>query len=308
MKHLLLSSLLSFFYLAGNAQNLVPNSSFEDTLNCSVYFSRIDVAHPWFSAQGTPDLCTIHSSCSNCPSTGPQSFQEARTGNAYAGIYFYQTSPNFCVREYMEVELLQPLDSGVNYCVGWYQSRSEAFQHAVGTFGVVLTSDSLIGAETEICNIQIEPYIEWLDSIDTNSSEWVHVYGEFESNGTERFLTIGNFRDDENSAVEFVGGQNFGGYYYIDDVYLEMCESPNSVIEESLRSITLYPNPSYDILNINSNNPIKGSLQVIRSDGHVVLELANGGQSLDVSSLSAGVYLLRINIDGVTTVKRFVIQ
>ena len=54
-----------------------------------------------------------------------------------------------------------------------------------------------------------------------DSKEWQEVSGEFEAEGGERFLTIGNFAPFNHSRVTPIENTNAmlqGAYYYIDDV------------------------------------------------------------------------------------------
>ncbi|MCE9539031.1 MAG: hypothetical protein K8R85_07425 [Bacteroidetes bacterium] len=90
MKKLLLFSLLIFSFTFLNAQNLVPNPSFEQYSSCPNTECGISLAAGWYSAGYTPDY---YNSCGS-PS-GPFEFgvpqnavgyQHPASGNAYVGI------------------------------------------------------------------------------------------------------------------------------------------------------------------------------------------------------------------------------
>ena len=72
-----------------NAQNLVPNCSFEDTIACpGRVLGRIFDCKEWYSAgsdQSSPDY---YKTCGKYPSVpyNANGFQNAATGNSYAGI------------------------------------------------------------------------------------------------------------------------------------------------------------------------------------------------------------------------------
>ena len=71
----------------------------------------------------------------------------------------------------------------------------------------------------------------------------------------------------------------------------------------------LQPNPSRDFLNVNiySQNEI-GSINYELRDlnGRLIMEIQNGGERLDISTLDAGVYFLTIMTELQTDVRRFV--
>ena len=69
------------------SQNLVPNPSFEDTVQCPIGYSEINYSLGWYSpTQGTPDF---FDSCGYSSVSVPQNafgWEPAKTGVAYIGI------------------------------------------------------------------------------------------------------------------------------------------------------------------------------------------------------------------------------
>ncbi|MBK9638237.1 MAG: hypothetical protein IPO63_10635 [Bacteroidetes bacterium] len=114
--------LVLFMPLSVNSQiNLIPNNSFEDTVNCPVnlsgmYGEQIYALTDWFPAAESPDYLN---SCSNNQANVPSGgfgYQNARSGQAYVGFYtIIQNSslPNY--REYVGVQLNQALSVGTKY-------------------------------------------------------------------------------------------------------------------------------------------------------------------------------------------------
>lgn len=117
-------TLLLFF---GNAQNLVPNPSFESTADnfCGIMSAGdFDVSvDDWYSPSlGTPDCFfdNIAPSCWNYQPTstyggpiGLKGEQLPRTGNVMSGLFTY-TIPGFEDREYLQIQLSSPLTPGAN--------------------------------------------------------------------------------------------------------------------------------------------------------------------------------------------------
>src|SRR5678809_827021 len=119
-------ALFSSFGFAAVAQNLVPNPGFEDykIVPCELNKYKLqELLHEWFQPLPTTtdyynDLADT--SCVLNPSHWKRS---ARTGNGAAGIialdrHAFTTS----YREYIEVELKQPLTPGRLYYAEFYAS------------------------------------------------------------------------------------------------------------------------------------------------------------------------------------------
>ena len=64
---------------------------------------------------------------------------------------------------------------------------------------------------------------------------------------------------------------------------------------ETLISVILYPNPTKDILNIETNNAIKLNYSVINYLGQVVKTGNVENNSINVSNLNAGIYILEVS-------------
>jgi len=108
-----------------NAQNLVPNPSFEEHLECPYSTAEFHMqVVDWYSWQETPDYFHTCNNELNGNAGVPENawgWQWPITGDAYAGIFTY-ASHVVDGREYMAVPLLTPLEIGVNYYVMFYTS------------------------------------------------------------------------------------------------------------------------------------------------------------------------------------------
>ncbi|MBL7951649.1 MAG: T9SS type A sorting domain-containing protein [Flavobacteriales bacterium] len=80
--------------------------------------------------------------------------------------------------------------------------------------------------------------------------------------------------------------------------------------EEELPLFTLSPVPVTDVLTVElSRTPQNASLTVLDMTGRMILQRGVGGarrSRLDVSTLTSGAYFLRVSVDGVSNVVRFV--
>jgi hypothetical protein len=261
MKH----HLLVFFLFVGSfcgAQNLVPNSSFEEYDVCPNTISQISRAKGWNAARPTPDY---FNSCApyyphpiSCVAVPLNSFgyRTPASGNAYIGII--SKSINNEDREIIGAELVSPLQTGVKYYVSFKVSFiGQMYQPnrcSINKLGVLFSTslyDSLSFAP--ICNCaQV-----YSDSIISDTLNWTRITGAFVADSNYSFINIGRFFDDTNTDSIQISGTLGLAYYFIDDV----CVSTDSVftysytytdITESniLSSIIIYPNPTTDFVNI----------------------------------------------------------
>lgn len=229
-----------------SAQNLIPNPSFEDTTECPWTFEGISygLAINWFApTTGSSDL--IHQ-CSAPILESYMGFQSPNSGEAYAGIICYN-EPELN-REYISAKLLSQLEAGLLYYFQMAVSLADSTIYA-STIGVYFGPDSL-DVQTVI-NLNFIPQIETSTTI-IDKDEWICMVGSFIATGNEKYITIGNFRDDANSNTLFIGGggvqvptNSSTAYYYIDDVYLATipgapCSHTNEVIENLHNEKQLY--------------------------------------------------------------------
>lgn len=208
------------------AQNLVPDSSFEQNSSCPIFSAELYKSLNWFSpTTTTPDLFNV---CSpiiiggvNIPSNSI-GYQNALSGNGYSGIGISVSSGNNG-REYVSVKLKDSLLVGQYFCFKMYIVLAETANYATNKLGVYFSNDSIYSATVFL---NLNPQIEFNDII-TDTINWSSLSANYQAIGGEKYITIGNFRDEANTDSINVGGLSSGrSYYYIDDVSLYPCEAP----------------------------------------------------------------------------------
>ena len=220
------------------AQNIVPNWSFEDTVHCPTNVAQITNSQFWYSpTANTPDYYNGCSFVVNVPYYG-SGFQYAKDGQAYAGIFCYDTVWKND-REYVQVALKETLIKDRIYCAGFWVNLAEFVQYAVDKIGMFISANPI-----SLSVPSFLPYIPQIESPSgvflTDTLNWVLISGSFQAQGGEKYLTIGNFRDDTNTGHSvFNGHYGFGpiSYYIIDAVFLYECDSAK--IAEAGTDITI---------------------------------------------------------------------
>ncbi|TAL60372.1 MAG: hypothetical protein EPN85_07365 [Bacteroidetes bacterium] len=228
-------------YTVAPVANLVPNPSFE--IN-GLPPSGVSTGHAmanYCGGTGFGGYCGLHAGCVGWhgPSNGTSDYfnanainvglgvpvnfasqspgQNAKTGNAYAGIIL--NSPGW--REYIQARLTTPLVSGTTYAVSMYVNLGKQNTKATDRLGIYLSTTPLttsgsytLGVTPQITN----PAGNYL----TDQINWMLISGTFISSGGEEYITIGNFYDDAGTTTTSVAGNGIpisdNCYYYIEDV------------------------------------------------------------------------------------------
>jgi hypothetical protein len=249
------------------AQNLVNNYSFEDYDLIPVEEGGGKIAKYWYSASSTPDYI-VHDTLNN---------QEAKTGNAYIGMFVYnrfnlQTNEPTSLREYIGTNLKYPLIAAKEYYVEINVLLPSFVSSAISTLGIYF-SYGKITTDTGFLNLipQVENNIgELLD----DRNNWHKVVANYKANGGESFITLGNFKEDSLCGFSILNQDEFVDivYYYIDDVLvvdvdsLEFLTTNVKVPKEEILTpkVQVFPNPIQDYVIIKvTNSQLNGAELVI---------------------------------------------
>jgi hypothetical protein len=233
MKYLNILALLIINTIITNAQvNFVLNPSFEEIDSCLDINNRIYRAQNWDTLRngggGTPDLfndcCTNISVCGVPTNWSGKGYQFPKSGKGYAGAIVTTSYTNGAqLREFIQGKMYTILLNGNNYCVKFYISLSNRSKYSSLSIGGYLDNGQLQSSYFTAPNPIITPQIQNNLSQLDDTLNWVAIEGSFTANGTEEYITIGNFFPDSLSGIQsFQPGGSFlffeGSYYYIDDV------------------------------------------------------------------------------------------
>lgn len=227
MRHLFLYTIFIFFCLTLSAQdNLVPNYSFETYSACPTSANQLTYATNWYTCNiESPDYfnaCQLVPYTYGIPFT-INGYQHARTGDAYTGIYAYGNLPA-TRREYLQVQLISALKEDTDYDVTFYVNLSNNSTVAVSQLGAYLSSTAV--SDTTAGALPYTPQVvSTTGSFLTDTVKWVKVSGNFRAKGGEKFITIGNFKDELSTDTLQLSGLPAMSYYFIDDISITQSDS-----------------------------------------------------------------------------------
>ncbi len=207
--------------------NLVPNSSFEVYITCP---NTINDPPPLFWYQPTSyqyQNGLYSNSCSMNPLSGvPRNgdgYQYAHTGQAYVILETYDG--NNSSRFYFQTKLKDSLKMGHCYYIEFFVSASDKVTYGSNNVALLLTKKTVyidtlndprgvLNANPQILNYGNQPIDDTLN--------WIKVGGIYTALGGEQYITIGNFKEDNQTSIKsiqpFVSGLCNCAGYYLDDV------------------------------------------------------------------------------------------
>jgi OmpA-OmpF porin, OOP family len=210
-----------------NGDNIVPNPGFERFDGPPIGWSYRgaffgQVVKYWFSATtASPD---VYGQGIKVPSEwAAKGFgkQKPRTGQSMAGLTLYgcENGKPHC-REYIEIQLAEPLVEGQTYQVEYWVRPLERSMY-INNLGAYFSINPIERKTDEILirNAQMRA----TDIVKPAAKDqWTKVSGSFKATYEAEHILIGNFSDDANTKFEMSGpdGYNYA-YYYVDDVVVK---------------------------------------------------------------------------------------
>jgi hypothetical protein len=283
--------------------NLVPNPSFEDTVTCPYDIKQIYFAVDWYPFGPNPDYFNTCSS-STCVSVPGNCFgfqyPSNNLCNAYCGIYTY-TFNGCSGREYIGSQLTSALIIGKKYYVSFKVSLADSLILATNKLGVLFSTVAYTYAQPATFRNYAHIYT---DSVITNTNNWTTITGSFVADSVYKYIMVGNFFNDSNTATLPSIGHYPGSYYYIDDVcvsrdslysynYSCTCITTGST-DYSKSDIEIFPNPAANELTIACSMTDKGCFELYDVIGakrkNITLDSGPNTKRINLTGLNNGLY------------------
>jgi len=178
-------------------KSIVPNNSFEFLNSCPTN-GAFTATENWFSANGgSPYLIE---DCSGFQETdtikNKYGTQAASTGKIYAGIIAYHENES---REYLGIELKEPLKAGNLYCVSYKVSLAETSVFAIAELGAYFSTNQIIDP-ANMNRLNSIPQFE-NKNILTDTENWTTINSNFIADKDYKFLTLGNFSENTTTLA-----------------------------------------------------------------------------------------------------------
>ncbi len=283
------------------AQNLVLNGSFEDTL-CIGPLGALPVPYAgehWYNPNyGTSDVYAMDPPIPGCgvgwmndpTMTALGVWQAPFDGVGLAGLFCYHSF--FCLREYLQVPLSEPLDGGKKYCISFRVALRGNSIYALDRLGVHLSQNPVLDWGGS-CTMGVVAQVQAPENeVLTGAGNWILVSGDHIAQGGEAYLTVGNFVPDSDVNAYLVDSTatSQAAYYYIDDVMVELCDISTGLPHRGPGPVSWFDANSA-ILHVDA--PEAGRLRLLDHSGRLVYaeQIRTGENLIHVDGLPNGQYL-----------------
>lgn len=234
---LLAFSFLFLTLIVKGQVNHVVNGGFEQLDSCSIYMQNntiwnyvpISLCERWDTLKnGGGGGLVMHECFNPNPSSGVPynlyggGYQKPRTGNAYSYFIFFKLTPNPAVnwRNYIQQKMLHKLIAGKSYCVTYWVSLVNYVNYGVDELGAYF-DDGNIQSIAPLKEAPANPQVKSQSNVFyMDTLNWMKVQGTFIANGSEEYISLGNFRYTAATTYTALDGNWTAGLcnYFVDDV------------------------------------------------------------------------------------------
>lgn len=220
---LLISSLAAQTPDSKSQQNIVPNSSFEKFSGTPIgwYYKGAhfdNVMQYWKSPTSTsPDIFGKGVRVPNTWHSKGFGDLAAQDGERFVGITLYGCSNGkpHC-REYLQIQLKEPLVIGQKYAVSYYISHLPRSMYC-NNMGIHFSDKQYEYKIEQHLDFSTETKEEKV--VVVSAKKWKKIKHEFIAEEASSYLIIGNFDTDEQTQVSQTAKQDFNyAYYYFDNI------------------------------------------------------------------------------------------
>jgi len=243
------------------------------------------------------------------------------------------TAPNAAAADVVSVFSDAYTNIATNYNPGWGQSGSVniSFDSGDGNNvmlysnfnfqGTDLTSTDLTAMEklhidiwvedASVRTIKVSPIGggETLVTVPVTSGAWNSVDIPLSSFTAVNFAAVGQLKFDGQFAADGTTADTaVRSDVYLDNIYFYK-ESTASTTDNELLKISMYPNPASSRLTISAPKTINSAaIYNILGKQVMSLEINKNSESIDVSNLATGMYLIKYSIDNAVGTAKFIKQ
>ncbi len=245
MRLLIFYLLLVRFFVATGQFNLVPNPSFEESIQqCGLIgddfagqdrFSEL-VSNWYRPTLGSTDIRSLQQEV--CPLSTDFKIEginiglsQPSEGNSMAALVLNRNVNEN--REYLQTQLLEPLQINQSYCVE-FKALSANFPYRSNNLGVLLSSDKVI--RQDLGRIDSMPQFN-VSNVISNTVDWETYIFDFNASDNFRYITFGNFFENNQTQMSLYnefGTASYGSndtlsYVFLDEIQLYKQQSMDQI-------------------------------------------------------------------------------
>ncbi len=305
--------LFGMLTLHGVGQNLIPNPGFEIYDTCPTF--GVQTPMDWTMIEHTPDYSN------SCAPVGSYSvpinyfgYQQAHSGCAFEGFWFYDSFGPSNWREFLQGKLDSTLIIGDKYYFSFQINLSDGYPYVwsgMNKIGFKLSTSSFgLGDDGSPAVDNTATF--YSDSIVSDTANWISINGSIIADSAYKYITLGCFFDDQHIQFDTIkGGPRYCSYYFFDDICLshdslscigvtQQCYVPNYIHNAWETNIYVSPNPFYEYLNFDAPTADTYQLELYDTNATLIIsKYVTTGSGINTGHLKPGVYFYRIKKDNI---------
>ena len=303
--------LISFGALVVNAQNnLVPNGSFEHHHSCPSFTGYVDSVVGWHTILNTPDYfdtCATHPAY-KVPNTFA-GFQSAFDGSSYVGLVTFFWAYHY--REIIGTKLNDTLTIGKTYHCSMRVSKSNHTSMVNSNGASNNLGMRFSKTDYSLTPIAINNFAQvYTNTIITDTVNWVVLNWDFIADSAYSHIYIGNFFDDAHTDT-IITRDTFqsDSYYFIDSVNVFCINCFSGINKGTKNSSQLVFDINSKKLLLQSSFYLNNQITVYNLIGQPVLQTyLSNNESIDLSRLNKGIYIVSLQSNEAILTKKIIIQ
>jgi gliding motility-associated-like protein len=280
------------------SQNLVPNPSFNDVIDCDIssWSATVQSVENWYASIGSPDFFNY---CFNPPRQAPNTFagySDPLNGSSMAGVGLGRNNTlNIVSRETISVELTNTLEKNLFYCVSFFykNAQSDGLTYSTEMLSGMFTHGTITVGDLENTTVKMK------NQVNEVYNGWTKFKSYYQPNGGENTFSIGYF-----GVLDYyheLPNEPFHNlYYFIDSVRVEECDKDStlSIVLELPNVFTPNGDEVNDFYIVKANNLVALEVNILNRWGNLVSQFDGlthywDGKAQNGSMCSDGVYFVK---------------
>jgi outer membrane protein OmpA-like peptidoglycan-associated protein len=293
--------------------NIIPNPGFErfvaQPLGWTYKGANFgEVVKYWFSATtASPDIYGPGVKVPRDWADKGFGNQKPRNGKCMAGLTLFGcTNGKPHCREYVEIQMAEPLVIGQTYYVEFWVTQLEKSLQ-INNIGAYFSVGEIKRTTDEV--LIRDAQVSAADIVAAPQGKWVKISGYFKAKYEAEYIVIGNFNDDGSTVSDAYRDDCFNyAYYYVDDVlvkksppFLPVPVKPDDLTRQSLETgktiqlKNIYFEFDRDELMPRSYVELNKLLRILKEHPHLVIEIVGHTDSLGDDDYNLGLSQRRAN-------------
>mgnify|MGYP000503971222 CR=1 FL=1 len=123
----------------------------------------------------------------------------------------------------------------------------------------------------------------------------------------DALINLSAYAAESYVLIKIMNVTDGGNFLYIDDIAIgDVDLSAEEIINEN--NFSIYPNPSNGIFAVSFETLTARNITLLVADGQIIRKITTSSQKIEFNQLAAGIYFVNVEENGVSLIKKVIIQ